>query len=148
MDVPAPLWAHVDPLRISQALDNLVSNAIKYSPDGGTVRISASTGNGRVRLQVVDNGMGMTAADAGRVFTRFFRSPAVREGSVPGAGLGCPSPKPSWKAMADPSPAAAFRAVAAPSPLTFRPRAPPPGRSVGTQGPGQLGPGQQSAVGG
>ncbi len=88
MDVPAPLWAHVDPLRISQALDNLVSNAIKYSPDGGSVRISASTENGWVRLQVVDDGMGMTAADAGRVFTRFFRSPAVREGSIPGAGLG------------------------------------------------------------
>ena len=43
MDLPAPLWAHVDPLRISQALDNLVSNAIKYSPDGGTVHVSAST---------------------------------------------------------------------------------------------------------
>jgi signal transduction histidine kinase len=88
MDVPAPLWANVDPLRISQALDNLVSNAIKYSPDGGSVRISASTADGLVRLHVEDTGMGMTAADAGRVFTRFFRSPAVRDGSIPGAGLG------------------------------------------------------------
>ncbi len=88
MDVPAPLWANVDPLRISQALDNLVSNAIKYSPDGGSVRISASTADGLVRLHVADTGMGMTAADAGRVFTRFFRSPAVRDGSIPGAGLG------------------------------------------------------------
>ncbi|WP_427129794.1 sensor histidine kinase [Pseudarthrobacter sp. S9] len=88
MDVPTPLWAHVDPLRIGQALDNLVSNAIKYSPDGGSVRISASTGDGWVRLHVEDTGMGMTAADAQRVFTRFFRSPAVREGSIPGAGLG------------------------------------------------------------
>jgi signal transduction histidine kinase len=78
----------VDPLRISQALDNLVSNAIKYSPDGGSVRVSASTGDGLVRLHVEDTGMGMTAADAGRVFTRFFRSPAVRDGSIPGAGLG------------------------------------------------------------
>ena len=88
MDVPVPLWANVDPLRISQALDNLVSNAIKYSPDGGSVRISASTADGLVRLHVADTGMGMTAADAGRVFTRFFRSPAVRDGSIPGAGLG------------------------------------------------------------
>ncbi|RKR20570.1 sensor histidine kinase [Arthrobacter oryzae] len=88
MDVPGPLWANVDPLRISQALDNLVSNAIKYSPDGGSVRISASTGGGLVRLHVEDTGMGMTAADAARIFTRFFRSPVVRDGSIPGAGLG------------------------------------------------------------
>ena len=88
MDLPAPLWAHIDPLRIGQALDNLVSNAIKYSPDGGTVHVSASTEQGRVLLHVADDGMGMTAADAERVFTRFFRSPAVREGSIPGAGLG------------------------------------------------------------
>jgi signal transduction histidine kinase len=88
MDVPAPLWAHVDPLRIGQALDNLVSNAIKYSPDGGNVRVSAGTEDGRIHLRVEDDGMGMTAADAERVFTRFFRSPAVRDGSIPGAGLG------------------------------------------------------------
>jgi signal transduction histidine kinase len=88
MDVPAPLWAHVDPLRISQALDNLVSNAIKYSPDGGNVRVSAVAEAGCIHLRVEDDGMGMTAADAQRVFTRFFRSPAVREGAIPGAGLG------------------------------------------------------------
>lgn len=88
MDVPAPLWAEVDPLRISQALDNLVSNAIKYSPVGGSVHVSASQEGGRVLLHVEDDGMGMTDADADRVFTRFFRSPAVREGSIPGIGLG------------------------------------------------------------
>ncbi len=88
MDVAGPLWAQLDPMRIGQALDNLVSNAIKYSPDGGTVRVSASAEGGTVRLRVQDDGMGMTAADAEKVFTRFYRSPAVREGSIPGAGLG------------------------------------------------------------
>jgi signal transduction histidine kinase len=87
MDVPARLWARADPLRISQALDNLVSNAIKYSP-GGTVRVSAGYEDGRVLLQVTDDGIGMTADDASQVFTRFFRSPAVREGAIPGVGLG------------------------------------------------------------
>ncbi|MEC5180043.1 sensor histidine kinase [Arthrobacter sp. CG_A4] len=87
-DVSAPLWAEADPLRIGQVLDNLVSNAIKYSPDGGIVRIYASTGDGWVRLHVEDTGMGMTAADASQAFTRFFRSPAVRAHSIPGAGLG------------------------------------------------------------
>ncbi|MDN4642710.1 sensor histidine kinase [Arthrobacter sp. PsM3] len=87
-DVPATLWAEVDPLRISQAVDNLVSNAIKYSPVGGAVRVSASQEGGRVLVHVEDDGMGMTAADADRIFTRFFRSPAVRGGSVPGIGLG------------------------------------------------------------
>lgn len=88
MAVPEPLWAHVDPLRISQVLDNLVSNAIKYSPGGGAVQVTASAADGKVLLQVKDSGMGMTAADAEKVFTRFYRSPAVRKGSIPGAGLG------------------------------------------------------------
>jgi signal transduction histidine kinase len=88
MDVCAPLWADVDPLRIGQVLDNLVSNAIKYSTAGGAVKVSARAEDGRVLLQVEDSGIGMTAADAGQIFTRFFRSPAVREGSIPGAGLG------------------------------------------------------------
>lgn len=88
MEAREPLWANVDPLRISQALDNLVSNAIKYSPDGGSVTVSGCAAEGRVVLQVRDTGIGMTAADADRVFTRFFRSPAVRDGAIPGAGLG------------------------------------------------------------
>ncbi|WP_259678378.1 cell wall metabolism sensor histidine kinase WalK [Arthrobacter oryzae] len=87
-DLAAPLWAQVDPLRFSQALDNLVSNAIKYSPDGGSVTVSASIANGWVRIHVKDTGMGMRYADATRVFTRFYRSPTVRETTIPGAGLG------------------------------------------------------------
>ncbi|WP_427172053.1 sensor histidine kinase [Arthrobacter sp. 92] len=87
-DVPVPLWAHVDPIRIGQVLDNLVSNAIKYSPGGGTVRVSARADDGWVQLQVRDAGMGMTPADAARVFSRFFRSSSARDAGIPGIGLG------------------------------------------------------------
>ncbi len=87
-DVPSPLWAYADPLRIGQALDNLVSNAIKYSPDGGTVTISATGTRKWVRLAVQDTGMGMAPEDAAKVFSRFFRAESAREAAIPGAGLG------------------------------------------------------------
>jgi signal transduction histidine kinase len=87
-DIPTPLWVHVDPLRIGQALDNLVSNAIKYSPDGGHVKVSARAEKGWVKLRVEDAGMGMTEADTSRIFTRFYRSAAAKEARIPGVGLG------------------------------------------------------------
>ncbi|MHC6592142.1 sensor histidine kinase [Arthrobacter sp. C152] len=87
-DVPSPLWAYADPLRIGQVLDNLVSNAIKYSPDGGKVSISARADRQWVRLSVRDTGMGMSREDAARVFNRFFRSEAAQQAAIPGAGLG------------------------------------------------------------
>ncbi|MFE4834303.1 sensor histidine kinase [Arthrobacter sp. NPDC056691] len=87
-DVPAPLWAHADPLRIGQALDNLVSNAIKYSPDGGTVTVSARRSDSWVQLKVQDTGMGISEEETSRVFTRFFRSQAARQAAIPGVGLG------------------------------------------------------------
>ncbi|WP_426938707.1 sensor histidine kinase [Pseudarthrobacter sp. S3] len=87
-DVPSPLWAYADPLRIGQALDNLVSNAIKYSPDGGTVTISAAGTEDWVKLVIQDTGMGMAPEDAAKVFSRFFRAEAARDAAIPGAGLG------------------------------------------------------------
>jgi signal transduction histidine kinase len=87
-DVPSPLWAYADPLRIGQALDNLVSNAIKYSPGGGVVIISAKGTEDWIQLRVEDTGMGMTPEDSARVFRRFFRSEAAREAAITGAGLG------------------------------------------------------------
>lgn len=87
-EVPSPLWAYADPLRIGQALDNLVSNAIKYSPDGGTVSISAHTSSKWVQLSVRDTGMGMSREDAAMVFKRFFRTESARRADIPGAGLG------------------------------------------------------------
>ncbi|NUS35346.1 MAG: HAMP domain-containing histidine kinase [Pseudarthrobacter sp.] len=87
-DVPSPLWAYADPLRIGQVLDNLVSNAIKYSPDGGKVSISAQADRQWVRLRVQDTGMGMSREDAARAFNRFFRADAAQQAAIPGAGLG------------------------------------------------------------
>lgn len=87
-DVPVPLWAHADPLRISQALDNLVSNAIKYSPGGGDVTVRARTEEDWVQLQVQDTGMGIGEEETSRIFTRFFRTQAARQAAIPGVGLG------------------------------------------------------------
>jgi signal transduction histidine kinase len=87
-DVPAPLWAHADPLRIGQALDNLVSNAIKYSSEGGSVTVSARSDGTSVQLNVQDTGMGFSEEEASRIFTRFFRTRAAREAAIPGVGLG------------------------------------------------------------
>lgn len=87
-DVPVPLWAHADPLRIAQALDNLVSNAIKYSPDGGAVTVRASSNDRWVQLQVQDTGMGISEEESARIFTRFFRTQAARKAEIPGVGLG------------------------------------------------------------
>ncbi|MEN8581664.1 HAMP domain-containing histidine kinase [Arthrobacter sp. KBS0703] len=87
-DVPVPLWAHADPLRMAQALDNLVSNAIKYSPDGGAVTVRASSTDRWVELQVQDTGMGISEEESARIFTRFFRTQAARKAEIPGVGLG------------------------------------------------------------
>lgn len=87
-DVPSPLWAYADPLRIGQVLDNLVSNAIKYSPGGGRISISATADPQWVRLSVTDTGMGISHEDAAKVFNRFFRTESAQRAAIPGVGLG------------------------------------------------------------
>ena len=90
---PARLEAVVDAARISQVLDNLVSNAIKYSPDGGRVLVSLTRDDGHVTCRVSDSGMGMTSDDAAEVFTKFFRTSSARRTAIPGVGLGLPISK-------------------------------------------------------
>ena len=90
---PERLDAHVDGPRISQVLDNLVSNAIKYSPDGGNVLVSLEEHGGRLTCKVRDTGMGMSADDQAEVFTKFFRTSSVRRTNIPGVGLGLPISK-------------------------------------------------------
>jgi len=74
--------------RVIQVLTNLVSNAIKYTPDGGQVLVSAQAQKNMVRVDVADSGIGISPADQQRLFEKFFRAdhPAVRQ--VPGTGLG------------------------------------------------------------
>lgn len=87
-DAPDRLEAHIDAARISQVLDNLVSNAIKYSPDGGDVVVSLRAEDGHMVCSVSDTGMGMSQQDQEEVFAKFFRSAAVRNSTIPGVGLG------------------------------------------------------------
>jgi signal transduction histidine kinase len=92
-ETPAKLEAHVDGPRISQVLDNLVSNAIKYSPDGGNVVVSLEHDGGNLACRVSDTGMGLSADDQAQVFAKFFRTSNVRRTAIPGVGLGLPISK-------------------------------------------------------
>jgi signal transduction histidine kinase len=74
--------------RMFQLLDNLVSNAIKFTPSGGDVRVSLARANGAVRLEVADTGIGIQAAEQRQLFERFFRARAASEQQIPGTGLG------------------------------------------------------------
>ena len=90
---PERLDAHVDAARISQVLDNLVSNAIKYSPDGGNVLVALEQQDSQLACRVSDTGMGMSSDDQVDVFTKFFRTSSVRRTTIPGVGLGLPISK-------------------------------------------------------
>nr|WP_199701023.1 sensor histidine kinase [Jiangella rhizosphaerae] len=75
--------------RLRQVVANLVGNAVAHTPPGSPVRIGVGTLDGRAVLDVVDEGPGMTAEQAGRVFDRFYRANRSRErSSGASAGLG------------------------------------------------------------
>jgi signal transduction histidine kinase len=84
-DVPA---VNADKGRMFQLLDNLVSNAIKFTPEGGDVRVSLARVNGFVRLEVADTGIGVDADEQQRLFERFFRASTASDQQIPGTGLG------------------------------------------------------------
>jgi signal transduction histidine kinase len=88
LDAPESLPMLVDPQRIAQVVDNLVTNAIKYSPGGGRIEVSLHVDGDRVELAVADNGVGIDPADRDRLFSRFFRSRQAEEQSIQGVGLG------------------------------------------------------------
>ena len=75
-------------MRISQLLSNLIDNAIKYTPRGGTVTFSLSSEGGRAVFRVVDTGVGISKEDVPYIFDRFYRVDKARSRDVGGAGLG------------------------------------------------------------
>jgi signal transduction histidine kinase len=84
--IPPGVRATVDPLRIEQVLTNLLDNAIKYSPDGGTVDVSLSvTDTSSVTISVRDHGIGIQVENRERIFERFYQADV---GGYRGAGMG------------------------------------------------------------
>jgi signal transduction histidine kinase len=74
--------------QLLRLVDNLVTNAIKFTPDGGTVRLAARGDGATATLEVTDTGVGITSADRPDLFKRFFRGTNAVEKAIPGSGLG------------------------------------------------------------
>lgn len=87
---PEPVIVPVDASRIRQLILNLLTNAVKYTPSGGNVRMQLGQTDGRVTLTVADTGIGIAPGDLPHIFDRFWRadSARTRTGERPGAGLG------------------------------------------------------------
>lgn len=84
----AGLWVRGDRDQIERALVHVVSNAIKFSESGGTVRLAVRRIAGQIQLTCTDDGLGIPANDLSRVFERFFRAGNAQERHVQGTGLG------------------------------------------------------------
>jgi signal transduction histidine kinase len=90
IDIPDNLpQVYTDPNRLVQILTNLVSNAWKYTPEGGSITIRAMHQDDQVKVEVIDDGIGISQEDQTKLFSQFFRSesPAVREQTGWGLGL-------------------------------------------------------------
>jgi signal transduction histidine kinase len=74
--------------RMFQLLDNLISNAIKFTPEGGRVEVRLLQRDARLRLEVSDTGIGIPERELGHLFERFFRASSATERHIPGTGLG------------------------------------------------------------
>jgi PAS domain S-box-containing protein len=77
-----------DRLRIGQVVDNLLSNALKFTPSGGSVEVRAYPRGRSIRIEIADTGVGVPEAEQEHLFDRFFRARRAQEDAVPGVGLG------------------------------------------------------------
>lgn len=88
-DVNAPLSTiQLDPGRMTQVLTNILDNALRYTPEGGSILLSAKELKDNVQLAVQDSGPGLKAEELGRIFNRFYRTDASRQREDGGSGLG------------------------------------------------------------
>lgn len=84
----APIYVEIDTDKITQVIDNIISNALKYSPDGGYIRFKLSTNDEQLLVEVTDTGMGIPPENVDRIFDRFYRVDKARARSMGGTGLG------------------------------------------------------------
>ncbi|MDO8683752.1 MAG: ATP-binding protein [Armatimonadota bacterium] len=87
-DIPKDIMAYADPEQIGRALINLLDNAIKYTPPGGTVTITAKQDGDWISVHVKDTGIGISKDEIRRIFERFYRVDKARSRQLGGTGLG------------------------------------------------------------
>ena len=85
---PSAGTVEADGSLLERAMSNLVDNALKYTPEGGRVRVVAGSENGQATMSVEDNGMGIPESDLPRIFERFYRVDKSRSRDLGGTGLG------------------------------------------------------------
>ena len=82
------LFVEIDPDRMIQVIDNIMNNAIKYSPDGGMIIVRLMETHNNVVLSITDRGLGIPKKDLGKIFDRFYRVDKARARKQGGTGLG------------------------------------------------------------
>jgi PAS domain S-box-containing protein len=87
-EVDSPVVAAIDTARLRQVVDTLLDNAVKYTPVGGTVTVRLAREGPEAVLSVDDTGVGIPAAERGKLFRRFFRGTHAKAAGIPGSGLG------------------------------------------------------------
>lgn len=87
-DIVSTIVVAGDEPRLCQVVENLISNAVKYTPPGGTITIQLRRAGGYASLSIADTGIGIPQAERARLFHRFFRGASATEQGVPGTGLG------------------------------------------------------------
>jgi two-component system, OmpR family, sensor histidine kinase VicK len=82
------MFVEIDQDKITQVLDNIISNALKYSPEGGTITFHAKENNGFIEISVSDQGLGIPKENLDKIFERFYRVDKARSRQMGGTGLG------------------------------------------------------------